>query len=322
MKRIFSAAAIFLFLAAVLPFPALAQQVLVPVGEIVGINIKDDTVTVVAFDEALGSAARDAGLEIGDQLLGIDGNMISNAGDIQEILMENPQQIRLAVSRGGKQKVIHMEPQMSSTGPKLGVYLRQGVSGIGTITWYDPDSGRCGILGHGVSSPQGMLVQLTEGSAYPAEVSSVIPGKPGKPGLLKGIADGDRELGTLYRNTPQGIFGKMQKGFPGQVLPVAAFEEIHPGQASIRSTVTGTEPQEYSVEILKIYPESRQDCRNFLIKVTDSRLLSVTGGIVQGMSGSPILQDGRIIGAVTHVMVADPTTGYGIFIGNMLDAAA
>ena len=321
MKRFYDAA-ILTALLFLLPLSARAEQLLVPVGEIVGLHIKDDTVTVAAFDDALGHAARDAGLKIGDQLVEIQGQAVSSAADIQNILQKDPDKVRLTVARGGKRRTLEFSPQEGKTGKKLGVYLRQGISGIGTITWYDPDSGRFGTLGHGVNSRQGMLLQLSEGSIYEAQITSVTPGKQGQPGLLRGNTGEDQEIGKLYRNTPQGVFGKTRRNFSGQVLPVASFQEIHTGPASIRSTVSGEGPQEYSVEILKIYPQDREDCRNFLLKVTDPRLLSVTGGIVQGMSGSPILQDGRIIGAVTHVMVSDPTTGYGIFIGNMLDAAA
>lgn len=322
MKRFFCAAVLGALLFAVLPLSALADQLLVPVGKVIGLHLEDDIVTVAAFDDALGSAAREAGLQIGDRLVKIEGQEVSSARDIQEVLQDAPETVTLTVSRGSRQKTLQLQPQMSPTGPKLGVYLRQGISGIGTVTWYDPGTRRFGTLGHGVSSRQGMLVRLSEGCIYSAEVSAVIPGKAGHPGLLKGNAHGDNEIGQLYRNSPQGVFGKSEEGWPGQVLPTAAFDQIHTGFASIRSTVSGSEPQEYSVEILKIYPQDRQDSRNFLLKVTDPRLLSTTGGIVQGMSGSPILQDGRLIGAVTHVMVSDPTTGYGIFIGNMLDAAA
>ena len=320
MKRFFTASILFLLI--LQPVSVRAQQVLLPVGQIVGLHIKDDSVTVAAFDETLGASAQQAGLEIGDQLLTIEGQPVRDAQDIQEVLQENPQTVELTVSRGSKQKVVKLQPQMSSSGPKLGIYLRQGISGIGTVTWYDPSSGKFGTLGHGVSSRQGMLCSLREGEIYRAEISSVIPGKSGHPGLLKGTSSEDGKIGFLYRNSPQGVFGETEEEWKGQVLPVAAFEEVHTGEAWIRSTVSDQGPQDYSVEILKIYPKERADCRNFLLKVTDSRLLSQTGGIVQGMSGSPIIQDGRLVGAVTHVMVSDPTTGYGIFIGNMLDAAA
>jgi stage IV sporulation protein B len=129
-------------------------------------------------------------------------------------------------------------------------------------------------------------------------------------------------MGSLYANTGRGVFGEVDEGWRGEALPVAAFEDIHVGRATIRSNVSGQEIRDYSVEILKIYPENRSDGRNLLLRVTDPALIDITGGIVQGMSGSPIIQDGKLVGAVTHVLVNDPTTGYGIFIENMLDAAA
>ena len=205
---------------------------------------------------------------------------------------------------------------------KAGIYLRQGIAGIGTVTYYDPDTGRFGALGHGVSCPRGRLLKMTRGSAYTGTILSVKKGTCGHPGQLRGSADPDFPIGTLKKNTPQGVFGIARPGWPGQPLPVAAFDEVTTGKAVILSTVTGDVPREYSVEILKIYPKDRPDCRNFLLKVTDPDLLETTGGIVQGMSGSPIIQDGKLVGAVTHVLVNDPTTGYGIFIENMLDAAA
>ena len=129
-------------------------------------------------------------------------------------------------------------------------------------------------------------------------------------------------LGILSGNTAQGVFGTAVKGFSGDPMEIAAAEEVRAGAAIIRSTVSGDTPREYSVEILKIYPKDRSDCRNLLLRITDPALLETTGGIIQGMSGSPIIQDGKLVGAVTHVLVNDPTTGYGIFIENMLDAAA
>ena len=320
MKRLLRRMVLAAALTGMLPIPCFAQQLLIPVGEAIGLHLQDGTVTVVAFDDTLGGPARNAGLQIGDQLLEIQGKPIRRASDVRTALQEAPEEVSLTLARGSRRRTIHMTPGSDAAGPRLGVYLRQGVSGIGTVTWYDPDSKRFGALGHGVSGPQGMLTAMTEGNIYEAEISSIVPGKSGQPGLLKGNASS--QIGTLYRNTPQGVFGKNRQGWLGEPLPIASFEEIHQGAAAIRSTVDGGSPREYCVEILKIYPEDRQDCRNFLIKVTDPDLLTATGGIVQGMSGSPIIQDGRLIGAVTHVMVSDPTTGYGIFIGNMLDAAA
>lgn len=322
MKRMITTITLGVFLLALLPFHVCAQQLLVPVGKIVGLHLSDDTVTVAAFDEKLGTAAREAGVKVGDQLLEVEGQPIQCAQDVGLALNQAPEDVTLTIVRDGKRRTVHMMPTMTRNGPKLGLYLRQGVSGIGTVTWYDPGTGTFGSLGHGVSSSRGDLVGLKEGNIYPAEIASVVPGKSGEPGLLKGNADSQQVIGSLYRNTPQGVFGKAPGGWQGQPLPVAEFGDVHPGEAKIRSTVDGQEPKEYSVEILKIYPRERENCRNFLLKVTDPELLQRTGGIVQGMSGSPIIQDGKLIGAVTHVLVNDPQTGYGIFIENMLDAAA
>ena len=158
-------------------------------------------------------------------------------------------------------------------------------------------------------------------SLPPAWVMSVTKGRSGHPGQLRGSCDGAESCGELLRNTPQGVFGKSRQGWLGEAIPVGSADQVHPGQASIRSTVSNYTTGDYSVEILKVYPASRTDGRNLLLRVTDKALLEATGGIVQGMSGSPIIQDGKLIGAVTHVLVNAPDIGYGIFIENMLEAA-
>ena len=152
-------------------------------------------------------------------------------------------------------------------------------------------------------------------------VQSAQKGKSGDPGQLKGSAENMTVFGSLLKNTPQGVFGTTTQNWVGNPIPTAAWEELKTGPATIRSTVCGDGPREYSVEILKIYPSAQHTGRNMLLKVTDPRLLDVTGGIVQGMSGSPILQNGKLIGAVTHVFVDDPTKGYAIFAENMLETA-
>ena len=322
MKHILNSIVLAMVLLFLLPLMARAEQLLIPAGTLVGLQLRDDSVTVAAFDEVLGGTARDAGLQIGDEILEIDGSVIDSAEDVRRALEESQAEIALTVSREGKTHTVHMQPTDTGRGRKLGVYLRQGVTGIGTVTWYDPDTGRFGTLGHGVSSRRGTLLPMTGGSLYDAEILSVIRGKSGTPGQLKGQALSDAPCGRLLRNTARGVFGETRQGWLGEPVPVACYDQVHTGPATIRSTVTGRVPEEYSVEILKIYPRDRQDSRNFLLKVTDSRLLEQTGGIVQGMSGSPVIQDGRIVGAVTHVLVNDPTVGYGIFIENMLKAAA
>ncbi len=322
MKRMFCSIAAAVVIFCILPVSGWAAELLIPVGEIIGLQLQDNTVTVAAFDDVLGKAAKAAGLKIGDEILSIDGKCIRCAEDIREALEEADAKVSVTVHRGGKTHTLMLAPQESGEGPRLGIYLRQGIAGIGTVTWYDPDTGKFGTLGHGVCNAKGTLLDMRDGTAFGAEILSVKKGKCGEPGQLKGSADADDLCGKLRRNTPQGVFGTTKTGWKGEPLPVAEYDEICSGPATIRSTVRGDSPREYSVEILKIYPEDRQDGRNFLLKVTDPALLELTGGIVQGMSGSPICQNGKIVGAVTHVLVNDPTMGYGIYIENMLDAAS
>ncbi len=321
MKRQIFSIALTLACAAALPQTVLAADILIPVGKVVGLELRDDTVTVAAFDDALSAGAKEAGLQVGDEILTIDGVEVDCTEDVRSALKCCDEDVELLVQRDGKQHRLTMAPADTAEGKRLGVYLRQGIAGIGTITYYDPESGDFGALGHAVSDSKGKLLDMTEGSAYQGRVQSVMKGKIGTPGQLRGAAVTSEAVAILEKNTPQGVFGTSRTGWSGQPLPVGKYEDVKTGKATIRSTVAGDTAQEYSVEILKIYPKDRKDNRNFLLRVTDPKLLEATGGIVQGMSGSPILQNGRIVGAVTHVLVNDPTTGYGIFIENMLEAA-
>ena len=293
---------------------------LVPVGRVIGLELSAGTVTVAAFDDSL-SAGRDAGLQIGDQILSIDENSIQCAEDVRRALNRSDGTVELTVSRNGQSRRLTMAPEITAAGPKLGIFLKQGITGIGTVTYFDPETGAFGTLGHGVNDSRGKLLPMARGSVYPASVVSIQKGKAGTPGQLKGSLSDTHLLGSLSGNTDRGVFGTVDTPWQGKTVPTAAAEEVHTGTATIRSTLSESGPRDYSVEILKIYPKSRPDGRNLLIRVTDPALLEATGGIVQGMSGSPIIQNGKLVGAVTHVLVNDPTRGYGIFIENMLDAA-
>lgn len=322
MKRLSRAVLLILALFFITPMEADAVRVLIPGGQLVGLELSNEAVTVAAFDDRCGTAAREAGLQIGDQILTVDGKAVSSAEDVRQALKNCGSRVTIGILRGSKQMDISLAPAATREGKRLGVYLRQGIAGVGTITFYDPGTDIFGTLGHGVNDNQGALLHMTTGRACRASVASVKKGKCGDPGQLRGNANPEKLFGTITKNTAQGVFGISRQGITGEPLPVAAFSEVKPGPAAIRSTVCGDNVREYSVEILKIYPEDRSDCRNFLIQITDPTLLKETGGIVQGMSGSPIIQDGKLVGAVTHVLVNDPTRGYGIFIENMLDAAA
>ena len=289
-------------------------------GQVIGLELLDDTVTVAAFDGEKDSPGKAAGLQVGDRIAQIDGKPIRCAEDIRQALHCSKGCVQLTVWRQGKTYSLRAVPAITAEGPKLGVFLKQGVTGIGTVTWYDPETGKFGTLGHGVNDPSGQLVEMDSGNVYSARVVGVNPGRSGKPGQLQGAVTGGKILGQLQRNTPLGLFGCLAEAPTGELLEVADVGCIHPGPAVIRSTIAGGSPRDYSVEILKIYPTGKTQGRNLMLQVTDPALLETTGGIVQGMSGSPIIQDGKLVGAVTHVLVNDPTRGYGIFIENMLEA--
>ena len=205
---------------------------------------------------------------------------------------------------------------------KLGAWIRDSMAGIGTLTFYDPETGAFGALGHGINDVDtALLMPLESGSIMYATVADVKKGESGSPGELHGAFQVDRDMGELYANTGSGVFGTLTDDSLTDGLrpvPVAARREVKLGGATILSNVAGDTVEEYAVEITKVYPGSGGDTRELMVKVTDPRLLEATGGIVQGMSGSPILQNGKLVGAVTHVLVNNPTEGYGILAETML----
>ena len=299
--------------------PAHASRLLVPVGEVVGLSLSEGTVTVAAFHESHGAAAREAGIQIGDEILSVDGAAVDSVGDLYDALKRSGGTVTLRLRRSGRDRQVKLSPTATAEGPRLGVYVREGVTGIGTVTYYDPDRGTFGCLGHGISDSRGALAPMRSGWVYDAAVESVKRGRAGEPGQLKGAVEARTPTGRLSANTAFGVFGSGVK-WNGEALPAAEPGQVREGPAQILSNVSGEEIALYDVEILKCRPDG--EGRDLVLRVTDPELLSATGGIVAGMSGSPIIQDGRLVGAVTHVLVNDPTRGYGIFIENMLDAAS
>ena len=206
----------------------------------------------------------------------------------------------------------------------MGAWIRDSMAGIGTMTYYNPEDGSFGALGHGITdSDTALLMPFASGSILPSTVKAVKKGAAGDAGELRGDFDLSGDLGDLYANTECGIFGTLDPGeFTEQLgdpIPVAAADQVRTGPATILSNVENDSVKEYDIEIIQIV-ENSADGRNLVISVTDPELLAATGGIVQGMSGSPILQDGRFVGAVTHVLLNDPTKGYGILMETMLEA--
>lgn len=292
-----------------------SAQRLIPGGGTIGLSLQTDGVAVVEFSGAL---PKQAGLRQGDVIQKINGKPVRSAQQVAAAVEASKgAPLTLGVLRGGEEASVTLSPLRTADGWRLGVYVRDSISGIGTVTYYDPDSGGFGALGHGVNDGTHLL-PLRSGSVLPSEVAAVSKGASGAPGALQGAICGRSPCGVISKNTSRGVFGTLAPS-GGEAVETAKNCEIHPGAATIRANVRGRQIEEFAVEITAVYPNDSAD-RNLLLKVTDPTLLALTGGIVQGMSGSPILQDGKLIGAVTHVLIDDPTEGYGIFIDNMLAA--
>lgn len=303
---------------------ALEADYLVPVGRAVGIRLTTEGVAVAKVGEVectdgTAAPAAAAGMQAGDVIRSLGGRTISTAEDFLTAASGlDGESVEILATREGQDILFSVTPALSADGAyRLGLWLRDGVNGIGTVTFYDPDSGVYGALGHGVSE-ENELIAFDAGTLSATSIEAVIPGAKNSPGELCGHAPDGESIASVESNTLCGIFGIAEQDFTGGALPVAADEEIALGSATVLANVRGGEVEEFEVEITRIYHDNGE--RGLMLHVTDPSLLAVTGGIVQGMSGSPIIQGGKLIGAVTHVLVSDPTRGYGITIGKMLSA--
>ncbi len=311
--------------------PAAVGRTVIPLGKAVGIKLFSDGVLVVGLspvetEEGACSPGRDCGLKTGDVITHINGGEVDTIEEVQALVTRaEDEPLTIQAVRGQRQLQLTAAAVENNQGVwQLGVWLRDSMAGIGTMTFYDPASGVFGALGHGINDVDtAMLMPLESGSIMPASVSEVKKGASGAPGELHGVFDLKRDLGTLYANTNLGIFGQMPRETVGtavEPVEVAGRDQVETGPATILSNIRGDEVEEFDVTITHLYPEG-DGTRGMMVQVTDPELLAATGGIVQGMSGSPILQNGRLVGAVTHVLINDPTRGYGILAENMLRQA-
>lgn len=299
---------------------------MIPLGKAVGIKLFADGALVVGLSEDGPCPARDCGLKEGDLILTMGDAKITSTEQVRQVLQDNGcEPLALTIRRGSRDLRVTAVPTQGADGAwQLGAWIRDSMAGIGTLTYYDPATGSYGALGHGITDVDtAQLMPLASGSIMETTVKAVKKGRKGDPGELKGDFSVQRDVGTVTVNSDGGIFGTVADGeflSGGTPVPVATAQQVKTGRATILATISGSDTAEYQVEIVRLYGAD-EPTRNMLLRITDPRLLSATGGIVQGMSGSPILQNGRIVGAVTHVLLNDPTRGYGIFIGNMLDMA-
>lgn len=310
--------------------PAFAVRMVIPSGMPTGVRMTAKGVVVCGMTEVQSAAgevcpAKKAGLKTGDILYTVNGEQISSGDEFAEAVQEGGgSDVVLEGERDDVAIRVTVQPVKSTADASyhLGLLVRDSMAGIGTITYIDPSDGSFGALGHAVCEcDSGTKLPLEDGSLMPAAVVSVKKGQKGEPGELIGSFQMQTNLGSITRNTAYGIFGRLDtNAVSGKAIPVAGKKEIQVGEAEILTCVSGTKPKKYSIRIERITGQDETG-KSMAIRVTDSELLQATGGIVQGMSGSPILQNGKLVGAVTHVLVNDPERGYGISAESMIKMA-
>lgn len=296
---------------------------LIPGGTPIGIKILTEGIIVVKVQQ--GSPADNAGIKQGDNITSANGKKLTSSTELSQIISgAKDTEIKITYLRDGKENSTSFIPEYSKQEGtyKAGIWIKDSSAGVGTLTFIDPETGIFGALGHPVSDcDTGNLLPLGSGEIVNAVITGCEKGESGIPGELFGSFASNLASGKIIKNCEQGIFGLTTTTPCGEALPIAFRPEVKIGKATVLTTVEGTTPKEYEVEIERIVQSPSARSKNIIVKVTDPKLLEITGGIVQGMSGSPIIQDGKLVGAITHVFVSDPTRGYGIFIEDMLKEA-
>ena len=306
------------------------NTVVIPGGEAIGLRLYTSGVLVVGMSEIVGtdnktySPYKESGIKEGDMIVKVDDESVTCTSDLISKVNEcNGKKVEITYIRDGNNYTTEMLPTKTEENEyKLGLWVRDAATGVGTITYYDPQSKMFGALGHGILDVDtNQLIDIAKGEVITSKIISIIKGEKGSPGEVQGSIDNGKVIGEVYKNTNFGIYGKLTNTDfieNGTELEVMPRDEVKTGKASIICTLDDNKREEYEIEIERVYTATNRSNKNMIIKVTDERLLEKTGGIIQGMSGSPIIQDGKFVGAVTHVMVNNPEKGYGIFADTML----
>lgn len=314
---------LFLFsLLLIIPINCFAySNFVIPGGETIGIEVNSKGVLVVGFYKVDDSyIGKDAGFEIGDIIMKVNGNAISNIDSMVNLVNNSTSPVNFSVSRDDKLIEIKLTLEKDSNGVlKTGLYVKDRINGIGTLTYIDPDSKVFGALGHEIIENTTISkFEIKDGIIYEANVSGIVKSRNGKAGEKNAIYNKTKIFGEISANEIAGIFGTYSKNISDiSTIEVGNIEEIQSGEAVIRTVIDGDKVEDFAINILHIDTNSKN--KNILFEVIDKRLIAETGGIVQGMSGSPIIQNNKIIGAVNYVIVNDTTKGYGIFITTMLE---
>lgn len=273
-------------------------------------------ITDVISENGINSPAKDALLKTGDVILKIDGIEVNNSNDVEKAITDNKVK-NLLVLRNDQEQNVLIKPTKDINGKfKLGVFIRDNVKGIGTITFIK--NNRFASLGHPISEEDGKISNAKDGELYDCFITGNVKGERGKAGELKGIFTKTMPIGEIDTNCSQGVYGKITPNFNLNELEQVEISNAKIGEASIYSTIIGNKPKEYKISIIKA-DNDLEGNKNLVLKITDKELIEQTGGIIQGMSGSPILQNGKLVGAVTHVFINDPERGFGISIENMIN---
>ena len=310
----------------------LPRTTVIPVGNIAGVKLYTNGVLVVGMSEIEGEDSKtykpyeNTGIEEGDTIIKINDNLISSTDDlIEKVNMSKGEKVEIEYIHDEETKECSIMPVKTSEEEyKLGLWVRDSAAGVGTVTFYEPSTQSFGALGHGITDiDTGDLLNIASGEFVTAKVLNIKKGEDGNPGKIQGTVEEQETIGEITKNTEFGIYGKIQDLSSLNIdtskeMEVAMREEIETGKATILCSLDNRTVKEYEIEITKIYRDNNYDNKSMEIKVTDEELIEKTGGIIQGMSGSPIIQNGKFIGAVTHVLVNSSTEGYAIFGDLML----
>lgn len=297
----------------------------IPLGSAFGIKLFTDGVIVASLsdiytEEGVCCPAAEAGILPGDYLLQADGQDIPDNGALARYIGSSQgEAISFQVRRENQVFSVEVTPVYGEGSFKTGMWVRDSAAGIGTLTFYDPATGVFAGLGHGICDMDtNGVMALKSGEPAPITLSGIVKGQADSPGQLRGYFSSEESLGTLLANRETGVYGTLHQAPAGEAVETLTREEVATGPVQLLVSLDETGPQLYEAEIQEIINRDKTT-KNLVVQVTDPRLLERTGGIVQGMSGAPILQNGKLAGAITHVFTEDPTLGYGIFISNMLE---
>ncbi len=295
-------------------------------GDVFGIRMFSDGIIVASLSEIYTESgnccpAKDAGIEAGDYILTANGQTVNSNAALADVL-SGGESVELTMRRGEDVYSTTLTPKLCGDTFRAGMWIRDSAAGIGTVTYYAEDGHTFGALGHGIcDADTKTLLALREGEPAPIIICGIERGKSGAPGRLRGYFASKEHSGTLTSNTALGVFGTAAQPHESDLVELMPSEKVKTGPVQIAATIDDRGVKLFEAEIERISRKDGQDTKSLILHITDPELLEKTGGIVQGMSGSPILQDGKLVGALTHVFVEDPTRGYGIFIENMMGAA-